>query len=63
MQEELYGAVSQEIFEEVKVEAVRILQEFVQGKILKEIVRNYILFDFPFVYNNCEADEVFIDIF
>ena len=63
MQEELYGAVSQEIFEEVKVEAVRILQEFVQGKILKENRRNYILFDFPFVYNNCEADEVFIDIF
>ena len=48
MQEELYGAVSQEIFEEVKVEAVRILQEFVQGKILNENRKKLYSFRFSF---------------
>ena len=48
VQEELYGAVSQEIFEEVKVEAVRILEEFVQGKILKENRKKLYSFRFSF---------------
>ena len=39
---------SSEIFEEVKVEAVRILQEFVQGKILKENRKKLYSFRFSF---------------
>ena len=38
----------QKIFEEVKVEAVRILQEFVQGKILKENRKKLYSFRFSF---------------